>query len=450
MGEERDGLLPGEARDAKAEEHPASVDEVNLVHYLVLLYRRRRLILGISLGSALLVGFLSVFVWDEYYESTATVLVPQEGTGDVASAMALSGMVQSFYGLSVPSLTPRLDLFENVLKSRRLVERVVRKHGLVEHYGVEHSAEAIERLRRHTRIVAAKEGVISVEVEAIGPELAARLANSYVAELDDILGRFKTDDAGIQSKFIAGQIDKTRLELELAENALVEFKQQNKLISVDEQARGSAESIRDLRMEIGRLEAQLEAWRMELPATNPGLKRLTHLVVEKRRQLGELAYGEDLGVIRQKENPDGVVEEIYVPIADFPHLGLELARLRREVLMKEGVYGLLLTELEKARITESRELPEVRQLDLASPPLQKSRPRTLINVAITGVTGFLLAVIIVLSCEMLSRLRPRFQDELTATAATAGLVAVVERSAPDDAGSAQLSRPAPPERESVT
>jgi uncharacterized protein involved in exopolysaccharide biosynthesis len=64
-------------------------------------------------------------------------------------------------------------------------------------------------------------------------------------------------------------------------------------------------------------------------------------------------------------------------------MGLELARLVRDVSALEQVFSILTAQYEDARITEARDVVSVDILDRAIPPERKSRPRRATMVAAT-------------------------------------------------------------------
>jgi len=360
------------------------------------------------------VAFLSICVSDTYFESTATLIRAEDSSASRLSAsVALGGLAQSFYGSGMPSMTPELDFYASILRSRRVARAVVRKHDLVAHYDVERLDEAVDHLFRHASITISKEGVVGVNVEATEPQLASDVANTFVSELENVLHAFKTSDAGLQLRFITSQLDRTKRELEEAEDELRRFKEENKIVSIEEQAKGSAGAILGLRAEVASLEARLEVWRNDLAASNPELRQLRSLVEQKRRQLDELQHGSSVAVARRDPASEDARQEIYVPISNLPLLGLEFSRLSRKVRLKETVYGILVTELEQSRIAQARKVPEVQSLDEAVPALRKSRPRTSLNMLFTGVGSLFLSILLALALDLFGRLKPQFVLERT-------------------------------------
>jgi uncharacterized protein involved in exopolysaccharide biosynthesis len=82
-----------------------------------------------------------------------------------------------------------------------------------------------------------------------------------------------------------------------------------------------------------------------------------------------------------------------------PEVGLELARLTREVKIQETLVTLLGQQMEQARIAEAKDLPVVQILDRGVPAERHIRPRIGLNVMLAGAISFLVGVVLVLSFE---------------------------------------------------
>jgi uncharacterized protein involved in exopolysaccharide biosynthesis len=91
--------------------------------------------------------------------------------------------------------------------------------------------------------------------------------------------------------------------------------------------------------------------------------------------------------------------EIYIPFAQVPELGMELARLMRDAKVQETVYTLLTQQLEQAKIAEVRDTPTVQALDMAVPADRKSKPKTIFNMAIAGITSLFVGILLAFFLE---------------------------------------------------
>ena len=397
---------------------PSPEGEMSLLSCVLVIHRWRRMILR-TVGASVLLVFVINLCLPNVYESTATIITPQEGSRDLGSMVALSGVAQTMTGLSMPSMTPNRDLFVSILDSRTLKEKTVEQFNLQARYGQAQMTGALGELEGRTDVTVTQEGVIAVKVHETDPRLAADIANFQVATLEGLLVNLKTTAASKQRAFISERLEKIKVELGETEEALRAFKVEHKLFGMDEQAKGIAEVVRDLAMEIAGYEAQLEFYRENFSPSNPELRQIESLVREKERQLNELKYGTTEkvsssspstessigGLSAPRIAADGFEEKIYVPIIDLPEVGLDLARLTRDVVQKNTVYTLLVQELERAKISEARELLELQTLDPAVPADRRSRPLILLNTAIACGLGLFLSVFLAFVLEYAGRMR---------------------------------------------
>ena len=74
----------------------------------------------------------------------------------------------------------------------------------------------------------------------------------------------------------------------------------------------------------------------------------------------------------------------------------------RDVKVQETVYTLLTQQLEQAKIAEVRDMPTVQALDKAVPADRKSRPKTVINMAIAGISSLFVGILLAFFLEYLA------------------------------------------------
>jgi tyrosine-protein kinase Etk/Wzc len=379
-------------------------EEVNLLDYWRVVRKRLRLIIVLCVVAVLATMGYSLWM-PKVYESTATILMPDERGArnlGLATALAASGIVQSVPGLSMPSMTPQRDIFVSILKSRTMAQDVVERFNLQQRYEVPFLSDAIRRLLSSTTVSLSKEGIISVKVAETDPQLAADIANFFVVNLDQMVTRFATTEAGKQRVFIAERLGETEQELRRAEQALRRFQETNKVIALQEQARGVVETAAQLKGEIMASEVQLEVMRKFATEANPEVIKLKQRIEEMKRHLSQMQYGRGWVLPAENRNPGEPRNEIHVPFAQVPELGLELARLMRDVKVQETVYTLLTQQLEQAKIAEARDMPTVQTLDKAVPADRKSKPVIRLNMAIAGITSLLMGILLAFFLEYLA------------------------------------------------
>ena len=372
--------------------------------YLVFIWRRRGLILSFLIFSILTASGVTV-VMPKAYESTATLLAPREGpsgNGGFVGGLVASGLLQQIPGLSLSSLAPNRDMLVSILRSRSLAQAVVERFSLRERYRLRYVEDAVKKLDKMVKVAISREGVISVRVEDTEPQVAAQVANFYVEQLDRFVAKYSTGDAGRQRGFLTAQLAQARADLDATEDALRHFQERNRAVALQDQTRGAIEAAARLKGEMMAAEVQLQVMRSFATEANPEVLALKRRIDEMTRQLARMQYGDGelvtlLGPQRQDQR------DFSVPLPRVPGVGLELARLTREVKVQETLVVLLAQQLEQAKIAEAKDLPVVQLLDLAIPAERPSRPNLVFNLAAGAVGGLLAGAFTALVLESRNR-----------------------------------------------
>ena len=376
---------------------PSGSEELTLLDLARMIWRRWRFVAILCLSAAVLAFGVSKLL-PKVYESTATLVVPKEGTGTGLAGLAASGLLQQVPGLSIPSLpsfTPNRDLLVGVLKSRTLAQGVVERFGLRDRYGAHYLDDAIKTLKGATTIAVSREGIISLKIEDRDPALAAAVANHYVELLDQFIAQYGTGEAGRQRTFLTRQLARSRVDLDAAEQTLRRFQEQNRAIVLQEQTKGAIEAAARLKGEIMAAEVQLQVMRNFATDANPEVIAIRRRIDEMNRQLGQMQYG-STNVARPGGQDRG---DFTVPFAKVPEVGLELVRLTRDVKIQEVLVTLLTQQLEQARLAEARDTPVVQVLDRAVPAERYARPRAVLNGGLAAIVGLVFGAFLAIVLE---------------------------------------------------
>jgi tyrosine-protein kinase Etk/Wzc len=363
--------------------------DVGLVDCFAMFWRRRRLVLSLCglavAGTAIVTWFLP-----KQYEARASILLPREtgGSGPLGS-VAASALIQQVPGLAIPTLTPNRDMMLGILKSRSMADTIVQRFGLQRRYRVRFYEDAIRELQKLSDISITRDGTIVVFVSDGDPKIAADLANTYLDQLDQLVVHFGTGDAGRQRGFLAEQLARAKVSLDGAEDELRRFQEKNRAVALQEQTKGAIETAARLKGEIMATQVQLQVMRSFATEANPELLALRRRLDEMNRQFAQMQYGDE----PQRETTQGKRRGEYgIPIVRVAEVGVELARLTREVKVQETLVVLLTQQFEQYRLAEARSLPSVQVLDRAVPPERPSRPRLVINVVLALATSLVIGV----------------------------------------------------------
>lgn len=377
-------------------------DTAGLFDYWDVLVARRAVIGGLCVGAMVTALGISLLLPD-VFESTSSVL-PQldskEGGALAAllTSTAAGGMAQNL-GLGLPAMpTTPTDVFVSILKSRVMADDVITKFKLMDRYREKTMVETRKELEDHLRITVTKEKVIKVAVEDHDPDIAADMANFYVANLDRLNRTVTVSKAGQNRAFIERRLGETVAAMAKAEDALRDFQAKNKTVAVEAQAKVMIEAAAILQGQITAQEVQLQVMGSYLSPDNPDLARIRSNVEELKKQLTIMGSGKD---------GKGMVlgDRLHPAMTNVPDLALQFGRLFRQVKVQETLFTLLTSQHEQAKIAEARDTPTVQVLDPAVPADKRSRPRLLLNVAVAGALSLVVGIFLAFFLEYRARVR---------------------------------------------
>ncbi len=380
-------------------------DEVNLLDYWRVLWKRRWVIVGLCV-SAVSAALVVSLLLPKIYESTATLLPSLDskdggGLGALLSAAGGAAGAAQTLGINLPGTpaTPT-DVFVAMLKSRIMADEVIKKFDLMQLYEAKTMDDARKALEGDTKITVSKEKVIKIVVEAKDPKLAADIANYYVSNLDRLNRTLNVSKASQNRTFIERRLAETQVNLVRAEEALKEFQTQNKTVAVEAQSKAMIEAAATIQGQITAQEVQLQVMSGYLSADNPELSRVRSSIEELRKQLYLLESG---------KGGKGMLpgDRLHPAMITVPSLALEYGRLMRELKVQETLYTLLTSQLEQAKLAEARDTPTVQVLDPAVPAEKKSRPSITLNMIVGGLVALFVGIFLAFFLEYLERVRLR-------------------------------------------
>ncbi len=368
-------------------------EEIDLLDYLNVLVRRRRMIYR-NVFIVMLAVLVISFLLPSYYKARTTILPPEEAPTS-GLLTALSNTPISSMLLSETSTTS--DLFVEILKSRSVLDRVLqreyeypsgrkkaKKRTLLNILGHESLEKGRKALRKRIYVEASQEGIVTLEVELPDPVLAADVANAFVEELDRINKEKSTSRAKNSRVYIEEQLKITEQKLTKASEELARFKEKYKAISLEAQTEAAIQEAGELKGKIIAKEVELGVALQSLKPDHISIIRLKKELEELKKQYNLLQYGTDEDLQKRKE--------FYIPFSQVPEIGIQLAKLMREVKVQETVWQLLNQQYYQAKIQEARDTPTVQALDEAVPPEVRSRPKRKLMVIISGFLAFLFSV----------------------------------------------------------
>ncbi|MBM3278771.1 MAG: hypothetical protein FJY95_11925 [Candidatus Handelsmanbacteria bacterium] len=383
-------------------------EEANLLDYVYVLVKWRRLIWVSVLAVALVTALVSLILPQEWKSST-TLVPPEEELDQVGLGMLLnSAMPFNLGGLGgQPASAEKLV---TLLKSRRVLGAMVDRFGLVEGYGVPHREQAIEQLDEYIEEELGRDGTLKIEVRAASPELSAQLANALAQELDAVNREYKRRQARALREFLEIRVQVVRQELEEGGRAFQRFQEEYGLVDLEEQTAAAVEVVKNVVMAQVEQEVKLGVLRQQLAAGHEERWLVEAEVGELEKQLlgmtGDTSARTDTlaaGIQRQALGPQ---------LRALPELGFQYTKLGLELKVKEEIIRFLGTKLEEAKYKEALNTPTLQVLDEATPPKYRSAPRRALMVVVAAACSLVLSAVLAFVFESLGQAGQRHQEQV--------------------------------------
>jgi uncharacterized protein involved in exopolysaccharide biosynthesis len=374
--------------------------------------RRARWLLATLVVTTPLLAFLVGSMQPKVYMAKATMLVPREA-GPQTLSMSLGAMLAgggggnggggggllSLPGVStvLPSVTTSQDMIVALLKSRTLREDVLEEHAKLRGSEVRSKMISVD-------VSVRDKGVIGLAVEATDSKLAAELANGYFHHLDQLLEHQNILTTKRHEVFYASQLERAAKEVQLAEEAVMKFQTENRVLPIDHTTKRE-DSGMNLRATIMALELQREVLRMRVTEQHPQLRELEKQISELKRQYSRNLFGAPMDLPAEGPGARGGRKEFFVSAEKMTPVQFQFLKLLRNLKIQEAFYTAALQSLEQMKYGSSAGIVRVEVLDPAVVPLAPLRPNVPMIVITAAVAALVLGVFLALIVDYVERVR---------------------------------------------
>ena len=322
-------------------------EEIDFLALLTILVARWRLFLVVPLLAAVL-AFGATFLIKPTYTARTMFLPPQQpqsaGTSTLASLSALSGLAGSIGAMKSPA-----DQYLALLHSVNVEDHILDRFKLLQVYDAQYRFLARKQLESNVRAdLGKKDGLITVEVDAQSPAMAADMANQFVAELRRLSSELALTEAQQRRVFFENQLKQTRGKLTEAQQVLQSSGFDAGALKAEPKA--AADGYAHLEAEATAAEVRLQTMRQSLADTSSEVQQQLAQYDALKSQLAKLASAASTA-------------------GDADYVGRY-----REFKYQEALYDLFSKQYEMARLDESREGGLIQVVDVATPPERKSKP----------------------------------------------------------------------------
>jgi uncharacterized protein involved in exopolysaccharide biosynthesis len=382
-------------------------DEINLIDLVYPIYKKRKFLILFCVGVAIAVGFVS-FLLPKTYEATAIILP----TSEDSSGTSLSGLASSLLGqtglgglISLGGSSPTSsDVLEAELNSNELTAWVLKRYDYFTLMGVNKKAQdsCIKSAIKSLEISSSKtEPTISIKITSKNPVLAADLANSYVKELDKYNQTNSFTSSHHLREYLEKRLSEATSELDSAQLELNNFQEKNKTVSVTEQAQATIKVLGDMEAQKVVLEVERSAKAKFYNNSYIEVAQLDAQIEALRKNIDSLTYSENNSVPIEREK--GRVD-FFIPLTKMTGLSFDESKLLLHLKAKAGVITLLTSQLEQAKLNETKDMPTINVLEWATPPNNPAKPNVILNVALGIILSIFLGIFVIFFMEFIHRM----------------------------------------------
>ena len=352
-------------------------DEISLLDLLqVIVDNLRLLVLGPLVVGVITLGI--TFLIPPTYTAKTQFLPPQQQQSSASALLqslgAMGGLASAATGLKNPA-----DQYIGFLKSTSIQDGLVERFKLQDRYEKKFKVDTRKELQENTKIVAGKDGIISIEFDDHDPQFAADVANGYVQELRKLMGRLALSEAQLRRAFFEGKLKEAKEALAQADHELRATGINASTLKSSPTA--AVEVVARVRAGIVAQEVKIAAMRGYMTESAPEVKQA---MVELGALRAQLANAEK--VEPQAEGQSNYVESY------------------RNFKYQETLFELFAKQYELARVDEGREGAVVQVVDAAQAPERKAKPQKLIISLIAMLITLLLILIYLFSRRALQLL----------------------------------------------
>lgn len=373
----------------------------NALDLLIILAKRRRFILTVTLGIAVITAIITLLLPKRYTAATS-ILPPQQSANGAALLSQLAGVGGGGFSAlagSAFSMRSQIDVYVAMFRSRTVEDAMIRRFNLMKTYRVKRMSDARKVFEnRSTAVAGLKDGVIRITVDGPTPDEAAAMATAYVEEFRKLAAHVATSEAGQRRMFFDRQLEEAKDNLSNAEQDLKKTELTTGLIQPDSQSRAMIESAAAIQGEITAKTVQMQAISSFATEDNPQMVVLKNQLSALRAQLSRLT------------GSTGNESDLFVPKGKVPEAALDYIRKYREVKYREVVFQAIASQDQLARLDEAKQGTEFQIIDPATPPDKRSFPQRTILVILFTLLAFIFACFAALIQAKLEVLRADPED----------------------------------------
>ena len=351
------------------------------------IWKKRKFIIWNTFGFTVLSIVISL-VLPKLYESRATIISSSGSTSNFLSM--LSGIPMGDFGLS--ALNEDISNYIAILESRNVRENIVNKFDLITRYESKDIEFAMDALSQNVELKVSDEGSLIITVIDKDPVVARDITNELILQLDIVNRRLTSEKGYFNREFLEERLGQNKIDLQNAENKFNKFQNKYGLIDLPNQVAGAIETYAQIYARKVENDLQYEIAKYTYQSDDPKVLQLFKMKSVINQLLDEMTTkGDD--------------KKVLLAFRNLPDLGLEYARLYRDVELQSKIMEFILPQYEQAKMEETKNSPSLQVIDQPYVALNKAKPQRSLIVIGTTLMSFLLSIIYVITEYRTRKLR---------------------------------------------
>ncbi len=358
--------------------------EVSILDLGVLFVKNKKFLIGTTFLSMIVFYLVILFFVEEKFDSTATIVPSQESSISGIASM-LGGLGDLPFGIGGASSNPEVGLYNTILQSRTIKDKVIEKFNLWEVYELDkNNPKQVKNMREtvsdNIKTEETEDGAYTLTVRTPNAQLSADITNYLINYLNTKIIELKVDKSRNNRIFLEERLVDVRARLKSSEDSLKYYQEVTGLFSPEEQIKGLLTAYSVLEQDLLVKQMQKEVLVEIYGKDAPQLRKINLEVDLFEKQLNKL-------------KKDGKSNSIFIPYNSIPEKAIDYYRYLREVEINQSILKFILPLYEQAKIEEQKTLPILQVIDKAIPAEVKSSPQRTLNTLLFGISIFLILFI---------------------------------------------------------
>ncbi len=345
-------------------------DSINVLDLLVRFAAKWRTFLITTLLS-IAIGAVMIYRIKPLFESNVSIL-PSTAGEETTNLSSLFGGHRSG------------DVYVGLLRSRAVVDDVIRRMDLRTVYGIPSQDATRGKLLQNTKIFVGPDSILVLIVRDADAAMATKIANAYLDALADQQIAMAASQSEQKRQFFANQLEHEKDALTKAEDELRKLQESLGIVQMQQQTTIGISSIADLRAQITSAQVRLAALLLSETEQNPEVKGVRTQIAQLQAEERRLSAGKT----------DATVGAA-MPSGRMPAANLEYARKEREVQYHTALFGSLAHDLENARLSEAAAGRTFQVVDRAAEPEFRAWPDRHMLLMLTYAISIFLGLVAV-------------------------------------------------------